>query len=136
MTGPFCLPQLLDPRLREVGFAVLHGLGGDVRTAAVLDLQRGRTGTPTYPVKFPAPNKAVAALALSEFEYPDSLPACAGYTHPVGAPIALLQGPSKTATVGKLKVGGQAVESCLLTAETFVGGSESDTRSGRSVLSA
>lgn len=136
MTGPFHLPQLLDPRLREVGFAVLHDLGGDVRTAAVLDLQRGRTGPAAYPVKFPAPNKTVGALSLSEFEYPDSLPTCAGYVHPVGAPIALLQGSSKTATAGRLKVGGQEVQSCLLTAETFVGGYENDTRVGRSVLSA
>lgn len=136
MNGPFHLPQMLDPHLRQVGFAVVHDLAGEVRTAAVLDLKRGRSGVGHYPVKFPAPGVKVAADALSEYEYPDALPGCPGYAHPAGAPIVLLLGQGKSVRSAKLTVNGTQAESCLLTAETFTGSSENDTRVGRSVLGA
>ncbi|RJF69676.1 CAP domain-containing protein [Deinococcus cavernae] len=134
--GPFHLPQLLDPRLSRAAFSVKHDTAGEIHTAAVLDVKRGRTGAAKYPVRFPRPGSVLAPQALSRFEFPDALPGCPGYAHPVGAPIALLLGQGRAARRAELKINGKAAAVCLLTAQTFSGASAGDTRVGRSVLEA
>ena len=134
--GPFHLPQLIDPRLTHAALAVKHDASGDLRTAAVLDVKRGRSGPAKYPVRFPRPGSTVTPQSLSQFEYPDALPGCPGYTHPAGAPIALLLGYGQVTRTVNVRVNGQPVESCLLTAQTFSGSSPGDTSVGRSVLDA
>lgn len=134
--GPFHLPQLLDPRLSRAAFSVKHDTAGDIHTAAVLDVKRGRTGAAKYPVRFPRPGSVLAPQVLSRFEFPDALPGCPGYAHPVGAPIALLLGQGRAARRAELKINGKAAAVCLLTAQTFSGASAGDTRVGRSVLEA
>lgn len=134
--GPFHLPQLIDPHLTRAAFAVKHDASGELRTAAVLDVKRGRDGPAKYPVKFPRPGSQVTPQALSRFEYPDALPGCPGYTHPAGAPIALLLGPGQATRQAELRINGQPAAVCLLTAQTFTGATGNDTRVGRSVLEA
>lgn len=135
-SGPFHLPQLLDPHLTRAALALAHDASGDLRTAVVLDVKRGRGGQGTYPVKYPAPGTTSPALPLAQHEYPDALPGCPGFAHPAGAPIALLLGYGATVQGVKLLLNGHPAETCLLTAETFQGATEGETRVGRSVLAA
>ena len=134
--GPFHLPQLIDPRLTRAALSVKHDAAGDLHTAAVMDLKRGRDGPAKYPVRFPRPGSTVTPQALSQFEFPDALPGCPGYTHPAGAPIALLLGYGGITRTVELRVNGKPVETCLLTAQTFTGADEGETGVGRSVLDA
>lgn len=133
-TGAFHLPQLLDPRLTSAAFAVAHDTSGDVQSAAVLDVRRGLTGQAVYPVRFPASGRVSPLSTAARFEWPDPIPGCAGYAHPVGAPVALLLGYGQSVRSAAIKVNGKPVAACLLTAQTFTGASESDTRVGRNVL--
>ena len=130
------LPQLIDPRLTRAALSVKHDAAGDLHTAAVMDLKRGRDGPAKYPVHFPRPGSTVTPQALSQLEFPDALPGCSGYTHPAGAPIALLLGYGGITRTVELRVNGKPVETCLLTAQTFTGVDEGETGVGRSVLDA
>ncbi|PNY80272.1 hypothetical protein CVO96_01855 [Deinococcus koreensis] len=145
-TGAFHLPQLLDPRLGRVALGLAHDSRGGVQSAAVLDVRRGLSGAARYPVRFPQPASWSPFRASAASEWPDPLPGCAGYDHPVGPPVALLLGPdtetggaggSKAEVSGAaLKVNGRPVAACLLTAQTFQGASATETRVGRGVLAA
>lgn len=132
--GPFHLPQLIDPRLKRVALGVAHDAAGVVQSAVVLDVRRGLSGPGTYPVRFPAPGMHSPLREAARSEWPDPLPACAGYAAPVGAPMALLLGPGREVQAAALKVNGKPAPACLLTAGRYRGGSGNDTRVGRGVL--
>ncbi|GGK25853.1 hypothetical protein GCM10008955_19490 [Deinococcus malanensis] len=134
-TGPFHLPQLLDPRLKVVAFGEAHDPAGAMRSAGVLDVRRGLLGQAAYPVRFPAPGTVTPYREAARYEWPDPLPGCR-YRAPAGAPVALLAGSDVTVSAAALKVNGQAVDACLLTAQTFQGTSPGDTQAGRGVLAA
>lgn len=134
-TGPFHLPQLLDPRLKVVAFGEAHDPAGATQSAGVLDVRRGLSGQGAYPVRFPAPGTVTPYREAARYEWPDPLPGC-GYRAPAGAPVALLAGPDVTVSAAALKVNGQPVAACLLTAQTFQGSSPGDTQAGRGVLAA
>lgn len=134
--GPFHLPQLIDPRLRRVALGVAHDAAGSVQSAVVLDVRRGLSGPGAYPVRFPAPGVRSPLREAARSEWPDPLPACAGYAAPVGAPMALLLGPGQTVQAAALKVNGKPAPACLLTAGRYRGASGTDTRVGRGVLAA
>lgn len=145
-TGAFHLPQLLDPRLGRVALGLAHDIQGEVQSAAVLDVRRGLSRPARYPVRFPQAASRSPYRAGAGSEWPDPLPGCPGYDHPVGPPVALLLGPdaegggagvSGSGVSGAaLKVNGRPVAACLLTGRSFRGASEADTRVGRSVLAA
>ncbi|THF88904.1 hypothetical protein E7T09_06965 [Deinococcus sp. KSM4-11] len=135
-TGPFHLPQLIDPRLTRVAVGSAHDGAGRVQSAVLLDGGRGLTGIGAYPVRFPAPGRTSPFTTAAPAEWPDPLPSCSGYAGPVGAPIALLLGPGRRVTGAALKVNGRAVAACLLTPASFRGASTGDTRAGRNVLAA
>ncbi|GGR78163.1 CAP domain-containing protein [Deinococcus sedimenti] len=135
--GAFHLPQLLDPRLTRVAAGVAHDEGGGFRSAVVLDVRRGLTGAARYPVRYPAPGQAAPTLTAVTGEWPDALAGCP--PRPVrGAPIALLLGPARPqdVTAASLSVNGRRAGACLLTASTFNGANDSETRVGRGVLAA
>ncbi|WP_162485389.1 CAP domain-containing protein [Deinococcus deserti] len=113
-TGPFHLPQLLDPRLKQVAFGEAHDPAGTMQSAGVLDVRRGLSGQAAYPVRFPAPGTVTPFREAARHEWPDPLPACR-YRAPAGAPIARLAGPGVAVSAGALKVDGQPVAACLLT---------------------
>ena len=141
--GAFHLPQLLDPRLTRVAFGEAHDAGGAFRSAAVLDVRRGLVvadgqASAAYPVRYPGPEAgldlAVAPASASAAEWPDPLVHCG--LGQAGAPIALLMGPGVTVRGASLKVNGQPVPACLLSAASFRGASAGDTQVGRGVLGA
>ncbi|MCD0171856.1 hypothetical protein, partial [Deinococcus sp. 23YEL01] len=141
--GAFHLPQLLDPRLTRVAFGEAHDAGGAFRSAAVLDVRRGLVvadgqASAAYPVRYPGPESgldlAVAPASASAAEWPDPLTHCG--LGQAGAPIALLMGPDVTVRGASLKVNGQPVPACLLSAVSFRGASAGDTQVGRDVLGA
>lgn len=135
--GAFHLPQLIDPRLTRVAAGVAHDAAGAFQSAVVLDVRRGLTGAGRYPVRYPGPGQAAPSLRAATGEWPDALAGC-----PVvaarGAPVALLLGPDRADEVSgvTLRVNGQAAGACLLTASTFTGANEAETRVGRTVLAA
>ncbi|MFT2720707.1 CAP domain-containing protein [Deinococcus sp. A31D244] len=136
--GAFHLPQLLDPRLTRVAFGEAHDAGGAFQSAAVLDVRRGLSAPDgqTYPVRYPGPESgldlAVAPAGASASEWPDPLVHCG--LNEAGAPVALLMGPGVTVRGASLKVNGQPVPACLLSATSFRGASAGDTQVGRGVL--
>ncbi|GAQ20936.1 hypothetical protein DEIGR_100963 [Deinococcus grandis] len=135
--GAFHLPQLIDPRLTRVAAGVAHDAAGAFQSAVVLDVRRGLTGTGRYPVRYPGPGQAAPSLRAATGEWPDALAGCPAVAAR-GAPVALLLGPDRAGEVSgvTLRVNGQAVGACLLTASTFTGANEAETRVGRAVLAA
>ncbi len=135
--GAFHLPQLIDPRLTRVAAGVAHDAAGAFQSAVVLDVRRGLTGAGRYPVRYPGPGQAAPSLRAATGEWPDALAGCPGVAAR-GAPVALLLGPDRAGEVSgvTLRVNGQAVGACLLTASTFTGANEAETRVGRTVLAA
>ncbi|WP_119673106.1 CAP domain-containing protein [Deinococcus sp. RM] len=135
--GAFHLPQLIDPRLTRVAAGVAYDAAGAFQSAVVLDVRRGLTGVGRYPVRYPGPGQAAPSLRAATGEWPDALAGCPAVAAR-GAPVALLLGPDRAGEVSgvTLRVNGQAVGACLLTASTFTGANEAETRVGRTVLAA
>ncbi|MDR6216958.1 CAP domain-containing protein [Deinococcus soli (ex Cha et al. 2016)] len=135
--GAFHLPQLIDPRLTRVASGVAHDAAGAFQSAVVLDVRRGLTGAGRYPVRYPGPGQSAPSLRAATGEWPDALAGCPTVAAR-GAPVALLLGPGRAGEVTgvTLRVNGQAVGACLLTASTFTGANEAETRVGRGVLAA
>lgn len=135
--GAFHLPQLIDPRLTRVAAGVAHDAAGGFQSAVVLDVRRGLTGAGRYPVRYPGPGQAAPSLRAATGEWPDALAGCPAVAAR-GAPVALLLGPDRAGEVSgvTLRVNGHAVGACLLTASTFTGANEAETRVGRAVLAA
>lgn len=135
--GAFHLPQLIDPRLTRVAAGVAHDAAGGFQSAVVLDVRRGLTGAGRYPVRYPGPGQAAPSLRAATGEWPDALAGCPAVAAR-GAPVALLLGPDRAGEVSgvTLRVNGQAAGACLLTASTFTGANEAETRVGRAVLAA
>ena len=141
--GAFHLPQLLDPRLTRVAFGEAHDAAGAFQSAALLDVRRGLVvadgqASAAYPVRYPGPESGLDLAGLpasaSAFEWPDPLVHCG--LGQAGAPIALLMGPGVTVRGASLKVNGQPVPACLLSAASVRGASGGDTQVGRGVLGA
>ncbi|GGL04421.1 CAP domain-containing protein [Deinococcus radiotolerans] len=135
--GAFHLPQLIDPRLTRVAGGAAHDQGGDFRSALVLDVRRGLSGAGRYPVRFPAPGQVAPTLNAATGEWPDALAGCPAVPTR-GAPVALLLGPAWTGAVTdvNVRVNDRPVGACLLTAATFTGANDGETRVGRNVLAA
>jgi len=79
MTGPFHGVGMVDPTLAQTGFSLYSSPDG-ASTYATLDVLRGQTATPTYPVMFPANGKAMPYRTYDGTESPDPLSGCVGYT--------------------------------------------------------
>ena len=80
MQAPFHALGMLDPTLRRVGFGIEHAENGRVRTAAGLDVIRGRSATSpaaAYPIVWPA-NGAMVPLLAHTVESPSPLTSCPG----------------------------------------------------------
>ncbi|PTA68142.1 CAP domain-containing protein [Deinococcus arcticus] len=137
-SGAFHLPQLLDPRLNRVALGVAHDQGGALRTAVVLDVRRGLgRAAGRYPVRYPAPGATAPGGRAAAGEWPDPTAGCAELSGAPGAPVALLLGPGGAAVRSAgLWVNARPQPACLLTAQTFRGASDGETRAGRQILAA
>jgi hypothetical protein len=142
MGAPFHAVHLLDPRLKQVGFAVSDVGPGDPclgrvswTSAAVIDVMSDVDWTqPMTPVVWPAQD---SSIRLTHFtgETPDPRLSCPGgaaawqgipligmFAQPPVNPLAWLEGPS-----GPL-------ETCLVTATNYVGPDQTWTDVARSVM--
>lgn len=141
MTGPFHAIGILDPVLAVSGYgAFSEEDGGDVQSAAVLDVIRGRTGDDAslpYPVVFPGEGTTLPLGRYPGGESPDPLTACPGYEQPTGPPLFVLAGPSGTLTalgVSSLLRDGAPVEHCIYDGGTYVNPDPGAQSTARNVL--
>ncbi len=142
MTGPFHAVGIVDPLLAESGFGLAHDGGGSLRTGAVLDVIRGRTGeldAVTFPIVYP---RAGGVLPLARYdgnEYPDPLSACPGYEAPTGPPLVLQFGSFvDTPAIGatSLTRDGMPVDHCVFDGTTYVNGDAAAQATARNGLAA
>ncbi|MSP13996.1 MAG: CAP domain-containing protein [Chloroflexi bacterium] len=137
MVGPFHGIGIIDPTLQQVGFGSYHENTNQWRTAATLDVLRGRTGTGTYPVKWPSTGAPVWLKQYDGNESPDPLASCAGYTAPAGLPIYLQIGngsltPNVTAT--SFKQGATELEHSVFDETSYTNPNGGQQTLGRQVL--
>jgi hypothetical protein len=93
MTGPFHGIGIVDPTLAQTGFGIYTDFTIPFpaeNAGAALDVLRGLTAPPAYPVFFPGNNKQMPYKSYDGNEGPDPLTSCAGYTAPTGPPLMLL----------------------------------------------
>ncbi|MCW5889548.1 MAG: hypothetical protein KIT14_03255 [bacterium] len=143
MTGPFHAIGVLDPVLATSGYgAYSEADGGDVQSAAVLDVIRGRTGGDLglpFPVVFPGNGTTLPLGRYAGGEFPDPLASCPGYTPPTGPPLLVLAGPSGTLTalgVTSLLRDGTPVAHCVYDGGTYVNPDAGSQSTARNVLAA
>ena len=92
MTGPFHGIGIVDPKLAQTGFGIFIDVNvpfPNINAGATLDVLRGLSAPPTYPVFFPGNAKQMPYRSYDGNESPDPLTSCAGYTAPTGPPLML-----------------------------------------------
>lgn len=138
MSGPFHAVGIIDPVLQVSGFGIFHEDGPALRTGAVLDVLRGRTGDPVQgPVILPSDGGVLPVDRYAGNEAPDPLTSCPGYTPPTGFPLVVMVGPGfsgTTVTAHSLTRDGTAVEHCVFDGSTYANPDPAMQSAGRSVL--
>ena len=144
MTIPFHGIGMIDPALLRSAFASYREDGKDLRTAAALDVIRGRGDVPAsvkYPVIWPSDGKTVPFTRFGGGERPDPLTSCRGYKAPAGLPILFLASPAtnggKTAprvTNMRFSSGTQALDHCVFTQATYKNPKSDELELARSIL--
>jgi uncharacterized protein YkwD len=139
MSGPFHRLSMLNPRLRAAsqgdwceGALCIVALN----VVAGADVTERGTALAT-PVRFPGPN-ATLMMNSSEFEWPDPISACPGYTTPSGLPITLQVAFFKSIKLDdfSLKLNGSPIESCGIDSTTYVNPDPQAEQRGRDILNA
>ncbi len=140
LSGPFHALGILDPRLVQTGFSSYREYDGGWQMAAVVDVIRGRTGSPppqAYPVMWPGNNATTPLTTYGGNESPDPLTACPGYSAPSGQPVYLILGSgSVTPSVSDhafLK-DGVPVDHCIFDQNTYSNPYPSYQSIARSIL--
>ena len=139
MQGPFHALGLLDPSLERVGFGIQRDGGGKIKTAAGLDVVRGRNivGTqPTFPIVWPA-NGSTVPIGTSAPESPNPLAPCFEYSAPAGLPVIVQLGPGTVTprvTASWFLNGKRALRHCVFDENTYRNGNQAEQRLGRSIL--
>jgi uncharacterized protein YkwD len=140
MSGPFHAVGILDPLLQVSGFGIFHEDGPQLQTGAVLDVLRGRTGTPANgPVILPSDGGVLPVGRYGGNEAPDPLTSCPGYEAPTGFPLIVMVGPGFTGTTvtdHALTRDGSPVEHCVFDGSTYTNPDPIMQSSGRNVLGA
>jgi hypothetical protein len=119
LSGPFHALGILDPRLEQTGFNSYREYDGGWQMAAVLDVLRGRTGSPppgTYPVMWPGRNATLTLTTYGGNENPDPLTSCPGYSVPTGQPVYLILGSggvTPSVTGHSFMRGGTPADHCI-----------------------
>lgn len=140
MQAPFHVIGILDPALRQVGFAIHRAPDGKkIQSAAGLDVIRGRRKTPVaapYPVVWPAGGASVP-IASHTSESPSPLTSCPGYKAPTGLPLIVQMGagngvPRVTRTA--ISDGTRWLEHCVFDESTYVNRNRDEQTLGRAIL--
>jgi hypothetical protein len=139
ISGPFHRLSMLNPRLRAAsqgdwceGTLCIVALN----VVAGADVTEPGTSLAT-PVRFPGMD-ATLTMNSSEFEWPDPVSACPGYTTPSGLPITLQVAFFKSIKLDdfSLKLDGSPIESCGIDSTTYVNPDLQAQRRGRDILTA
>jgi uncharacterized protein YkwD len=140
MQGPFHAVGIIDPRLARTGFGSYREADGGYQMAAALDVLRGRNGSTSgiaWPILWPAQGRRVPIGTYSGGEYPNPLSGCPGYSVPSGLPLIAQFGTGASTpvvTASSLTRGGQSLEHCVFTEQTYVNSDSAAQSLGRSVL--
>ena len=103
----------------------------------LIPMEKGRLRTP---VEFPPDGATVSLQSFAGEDYPDPLSACPGYKAPTGAPISLQlgegYGPDGSLEVSSAVVtrDGAELDTCLITAKSYVGRNTEQTEYGKAGL--
>jgi uncharacterized protein YkwD len=147
MSGPFHALQILDPRLKQVGYGAYRENDGYYRAdgseglqaAAGLDTYRGLDpfAVQSFPLFYPAAGQRLPINAYLGGETPDPLAPCAGYSTPSGPPIIVQFGSGTTPVhlqLSSLKQGTAALALCAYTETSYTHPDLSAQSLGRSIL--
>jgi hypothetical protein len=125
---------------KSVRIALYDGPASDRLWNTTLGLIPMETGRLRAPVEFP-PNGATVNLQSSTGgDYPDPLASCPGYKAPIGAPISIQlgqgYGPDGSLEVSSDLVSrdGVEIETCLITAASYIGRNAEQTERGKARL--
>lgn len=139
MTRPFHALGIVDPTLAQTGFGIYTDfarLNPNFNAGASLDVGRGRTAAPTYPVFFPGNGKQMPYRSYDGNESPDPLTPCVRYTAPTGPPLLLLFATTPTITDISLTRDGTpgALATCPFSELTYTNPDGGNQSLGRAVL--
>jgi hypothetical protein len=125
---------------KSVRIALYDGPASDRLWNPSLGLIPMEVGRLRSPVEFPPEGATVSQTTYDGDDYPDPLSACADYKAPTGAPISIQLGqgfgPDGSLDVSSSLVtrDGSQIETCLITASTYVGRDNLQTEAGKRVL--
>ena len=125
---------------KSVRLALYDGPASDRLWNPRLGLIPAETGRLRSPVEFPPDGATIVLQSYPGRDYPDPLPACAGYKIPTGAPISIQlgegYGPDGSLEVSSRSVSrdGVEIETCLITAASYNGHNTDETEIGKSGL--
>ena len=125
---------------KSVRIALYDGPASDRLWNPNLGLIPTEEGRLRTPVEFPPDGATVSFQSYTGDDYPDPLSACPGYKAPTGAPISIQLGQGYGAD-GNLEVSsdsvtrdGVEIDTCLITAASYVGRDSSQTEIGKAGL--
>jgi len=139
MQAPFHALGMLDPALRQVGFAIQHAPHGRIQTAAGLDVISGRSAVPAsaaFPIVWPA-NGASVPIGMHTAEYPSPLTSCPGYSAPAGLPLIVQIGSGAVVphvTGSWIHDGETLLEHCVFDEGTYRNRDAVQQQLGRAIL--
>jgi len=125
---------------KSVRIALYDGPASDRLWNPSLGLIPMETGRLRSPIEFPPDGATVNLQSYAGDDYPDPLPSCPGYKSPTGAPISVQlgqgYGPDGSLEVSSDFVSrdGVEIETCLITAASYVGRNTDQTEFGKAGL--
>lgn len=143
ISAPFHLVPIIDPQLREVGFAVQRNSVGEFHMAAAMDVLQGfstEAVSLTNPILFPGDGAETWVIRHSLYEWPNpktSCPGYPGYPEPVGPPIVVQVGlGSRTPRVSQhsFSVEGFELPHCVFDETNFTNPDAYQQEIGRIIL--
>ena len=140
LTGPFHGLGILDARLQSTGFGYYRESDGSLQMGACFDVYRGAADLPSgtnFPIYWPGPGSEMPYLAYTGGEAPDPLSSCSGYSPPSGAPIYLMLGTGEASvnvSASSFSLGGQALQHCVLTENSYTNPDRAHADLGRWAL--
>jgi len=139
ISGPFHRLSMLNPRLRSASEGNwCEGALCIVALNVVAGADVTDRGTPlASPVRFPGPDSTLT-MNSSEYEWPDPISACPGYTAPSGLPITLQVAFFQPVKLDdfSLKRDGSLIEACGIDSASYVNPDSEAQRRGRDILTA
>src|SRR5579862_215017 len=125
---------------KSVRIALYDGPASDRMWNPNLGLIPMETGRLRSPVESPPDGATVNLQSFAGEDYPDPLSACPGYKAPTGTPISIQlgegYGADGTLDISSVSVtrDGANIDTCLITAASYAGRDETETRIGKTSL--